>query len=188
MTRQDCPSGFGHPGLGAIVASLAAHSTRPRFAFLVLQLVAEVAGEGGTAGPFVRTPHGPMGLRDWLCAQLRPISEHNHRRAALRARVVGTLAGQLTGDPQRDEPTIEAAVEEQALTVARANLSRAITDLVKAGLLQRHYVGYATDHANRGGGRHAVYVVKPATLVALGKRSEARRISPPPRQGDLFAA
>jgi hypothetical protein len=188
MARLDTHPGSGHPGLGAIFAALAAGSARPRYAFLVLQLVAEAAGEGGTAGPFVRTPQGAMGLRDWLCTQLRPMSERHDRRAALRARVVDALADRLTGDVQRDEPMIAAAVEEQALTVARTNLSRAISDLVKAGLLRRHYAGYATDHANRGGGRHAVYVIEPATLVALGKRPVPRRASSPPRQGELFAA
>lgn len=73
-------------------------------------------------------------------------------------------------------------------TVARANLSRAITDLVKAGLLRRHYAGYATDHANRGGGCHAVYIIAPSTLIAFGKRVKVVRAPALPRQGDLFAA
>ncbi|MGC1470864.1 MAG: hypothetical protein WA793_15920, partial [Sphingorhabdus sp.] len=66
--------------------------------------------------------------------------------------------------------------------------SRAISDLVKAGYLSRHYAGYATNHSNRGGGRHAVYVVQPHILKVLG-----HRIAPPPParnpvQGQLFAA
>ena len=174
--------------LGSIFATLASNSARPRYAFMVLQLVAEAAGQGGAAGPLVQTPQGPMMLRDWLCAQLMPISERNDRRAALRGRVVAALSDTLTGDPERDELMIVSAVEEQVLVVGRANVSRAISDLVRVGLLRRHYAGYATNHQNRGGGRHAVYVIEPETLSALGKSSGQTVTRDNPRQGQLFAA
>lgn len=128
-----------------------------------------------------------MGLRDWLCTQLMPISERNARRAALRARVITGLADQLTGDPVRDEVIIAGAVDDHVLAVGRANVSRAISELVKAGLLRRHYAGYATNHLNRGGGRHAVYVIEPAALIALGKTTSPPISKMPPRQGQLFA-
>ena len=169
MAQQTFRSSSGPTGLGSIFAVLAACSARPRYAFLVLQLVAEVADGAGRAGPFVHFPSGPMGLRDWLCTQLMPMSARNVRRAALRARVVDGLADRLTGAPLHDEPIIAAALEEHVLAVGRANVSRAISDLVKAGLLRRHYAGYATNHANRGGGRHAVYVIEPHALAAMGK-------------------
>jgi hypothetical protein len=174
-------------GLGSIVATLAANSSRPRYAFVVLQLVAEVANGQGRAGPFVQRPTGPMGLRDWLCTQLMPMSERNVRRAALCARVAANVAERLVGNPERDEATITAAVEEQVLSVGRANVSRAISDLVKAGLMSRHYAGYATNHQHRGAGRHAVYVIAPAALAALGK-TVPKATSLGPRQGQLFAA
>jgi hypothetical protein len=54
----------------------------------------------------------------------------------------------------------------------------------------RHYAGYATNHANRGGGRYAVYVVAPDILAALGK--PVLRAPPVAQtlavQGLLFAA
>ena len=175
-------------GLGSIFAVLASSSARPRYAFLVLQLVAEVANGQGRAGPLVQRPAGPMGLRDWLCTQLMPMSERNVRRNALRARVIASLSDQLTGDLGHDEPIIASAVEEHVLAVGRANVSRAISDLVKVNLLRRHYAGYATNHQNRGGGRQAVYVIEPDTMRARGKAIGEVRVADAPRQGQLFAA
>ena len=178
-------------GLGAIYAALAAASNRPRYAFLVLQLVAEAADTGGRAGPLVGRGSAPMLLRDWLCTQRLPMSEQSVRRAALRARVTASLQDQLTGNPEVDAPRVDHAVEEQVLAVGRANVSRAISDLVHAGLVTRHYAGYATNHENRGGGRHAVYVVPPGVLRALGKAVAAQSVaasSSVRRQGELFAA
>lgn len=177
-------------GIGSIYATLAKVSTRPRYAFLVLQLVTEAADARGRAGPLVQVGStAPLFLRDWLCKQLLPMSERDGRRSALRARVVETVRHRLTGDVEYDEILIDGAVEEQVLTVGRANVSRAISDLVKAGLLNRHYAGYVTNHANRGGGRHAVYIVEPQILAAMG-----RPVVPSPRgpsripvQGQLFA-
>lgn len=176
-------------GIGSIYATLAKMSARPRYTFLVLQLVTEASDERGRAGPIVYDSNQPIYLRDWLCMQLLPLSERDGRRSALRSRVVDSLKGELSGDAEQDQSLIEAAVEEQVLSVGRTNVSRAISDLVKAGFLSRHYAGYATNHANRGGGRHAVYVVQPQILSAL------RRTAPPPRrnmeklpaQGQLFA-
>lgn len=177
-------------GIGAIFSTLAASSHRPRYAFLVLQLVAEAANAQGRAGPLVPCGDARMMLRDWLCTQLMPMSERDGRRSALRARVIEGLADRLTGDPAHDQPLIDDAVGEQALAVGRTNVSRAISDLVRAGLVRRHYAGYATNHENRGGGRHAVYVVEPDILAALGKSVASAPPVPqwPTRQGQLFAA
>ena len=182
-------------GVGGIYAVLVEASSRPRYAFLVLQLIAELADGRGQAGPFVSSA-GKAGageavlLRDWLCTQLLPMSEQPARRAALRARVAASLSDQLTGNRAIDNAAIDAAVEEQVLAVGRANVSRATSDLVRAGLLTRHYAGYATNHKNRGGGRHAVYVVKPAVLRLLRRPAAAQGAAFPqiPRQGELFAA
>ncbi|GGZ17666.1 hypothetical protein [Novosphingobium colocasiae] len=176
------------PGIGGIYAILANISNRPRYAFLVLQLVSEIADGRGQAGPVVRVAGQGVLLRDWLCSQLLPLSEQAGRRAALRARVKQAISDQLTGDAARDAALVEQAVEDQVLAAGRANISRAISDLVRAGLMTRHYAGYATNHKNRGGGRHAVYVVKLDVLRLL------RRPACPPgvylqsagRQGDLF--
>lgn len=182
-----------HPhcsGIGSIYATLAKASARPRYAFLVLQLVTEAADARGRAGPLVRDgSNQPLYLRDWLCTQLLPLSEREDRRSALRARVVEALDGRLTGNAQADEALIAEGVEEQVLAAGRSNVSRAISDLVKAGFLNRHYAGYATNHVNRGGGRHAVYIVEPQIMDALGRpvAPEARAPFRKPVQGQLFA-
>lgn len=177
-------------GIGSIYATLAKVSKRPRYAFLVLQLVTEAADVRGSAGPLVRDgSNRPLHVRDWLCTQLLPLSEREDRRSALRARVVEMVRDQLTGDMDADELLVAEAVEEQVLAAGRSNISRAISDLVKAGYLNRHYVGYATNHMNRGGGRHAVYVVEPQILAAMGRpvALAPHKLSRKPVQGQLFA-
>lgn len=177
-------------GIGSIYATLAKVSARPRYAFLVLQLVTEAADSMGRAGPLVRDgSNRPLYLRDWLCTQLQPLSERNDRRSALRARVMETLGDRLGGDAEADKTMIAEAVEEQVLAAGRSNVSRAISDLVKAGYLKRHYAGYATNHTNRGGGRHAVYVVEPQILNGLRRPavSPLRGPTQMPVQGQLFA-
>jgi hypothetical protein len=177
-------------GIGSIYATLAACSSRPRYAFLVLQLVAEAANVQGRAGPLVSCGDANMLLRDWLCIQLMPMSERDGRRGALRARIVETLADRLTGERDHDQSIIDSAVDEHVLTVGRANISRAISDLVRAGLVRRHYAGYRTNHENRGGGRHAVYAIEPDILIALGKPVAEVFRTPKlmAEQGQLFAA
>ena len=70
-------------GVGGIYAVLAEVSSRPRYAFLVLQLVAEIADGRGHAGPYVHFDQKPVLLREWLCTQRLPMSEQTARRAAL---------------------------------------------------------------------------------------------------------
>jgi hypothetical protein len=174
--------------VGGIFAVLAEVSSRPRYAFLVLQLVAEIADGRGQAGPYVSRGGEAALLRDWLCRRLLPLSEQSGRRSALRARVAASIRDRLTGDADRDAALVDAAAREQAEAVGRANVSRAISDLVRAGLVTRHYAGYATNHENRGGGRHAVYVVSPAVLTLLGRQPASAPPSASRRQGELFAA
>lgn len=158
--------------VGGILSVLAKISRRPRYAFMVLQLVAEIADDQGHSGPFVRRGSSVVLLRDWLCSQLLPLSEQNVRRAALRARVAASLADRLTGDPQLDAITLDEAVKEHVRSAGRTNVSRAISDLVRAGLVSRHYAGFATNHCNRGGGRNAVYVVPYAIRCLLGRAGQ----------------
>ena len=155
------------PDLGSILAALAAASSRPRYAFLVLGLIAEAARADGQAGPWVQVP-GEGGaervsLRDWLARQLLPLAARDRRRAGLRAKVAARLG---SSDPDR----VEAALAEEALAIGKANVSRAVSDLVRAGLVRRHYAGRITDHCNRGGRRLAVYRVDPPVLNAIRSR------------------
>lgn len=155
--------------VGSVLSVLAKVSRRPRYAFLVLQLVAEIADKRGHAGPFVRHGDTVVLLREWLCSQLLPLTAQNMRRAALRARVEASLANTMTGDPRLDAIIVAEAVEEQVRSAGRTNVSRAISDLVRAGLVTRHYAGFATNHSNRGGGRNAVYVVPYVIRCLLGR-------------------
>lgn len=155
------------PDLGSILAALAAASSRPRYAFLVLGLIAEAARADGQAGPWVQV-RGEEGaervsLRDWLARQLLPLAARDRRRAGLRAKVAARLG---STDPDR----VEAALAEEALAIGKANVSRAVSDLVRAGLVRRHYAGRITDHCNRGGRRLAVYRVDPPVLNAIRSR------------------
>ncbi len=153
--------------LGTILATLTRASRRPRYAFLVLGLIAEAARPDGRAGPWIPAKGEEEGariaLRDWLARQLAPLAANDRRRAALRAKVAARIATQ-------DPATIEAAVAEEALAIGRANVSRAVSDLVRAGLVRRHYAGRITDHVNRGGRRMAVYAVEPPVLNAIRSR------------------
>jgi hypothetical protein len=157
--------------LGAILKRLAEQSTRPRYAFMVLNLISEAAGARGMAGPFVERSGTRIPLRDWLAGELMPLSGRDSRRGALRSRIAAELASRMTGDTVYDTALIDAAVEEEALVVGKANVSRAVSDLVRAGLVRRHYAGRITDHPNRGGKRHAVYAVDGEVMAAIRTRA-----------------
>ena len=58
-------------------------------------------------------------------------------------------------------------IEARILRSGRTNVSRAVSDLVRAGLLHRHYQGYRVDHPNRGAQREAVYTIAPDVRLAL---------------------
>jgi hypothetical protein len=86
-----------------------------------------------------------MALRDWIAAELLPLSATRRTGAA------------------RDE--------EAAPVTGKANVSRAVSDLVRAGLVKRHYAGRITDHVNRGGRRLAVYAVTAEAMAAVRTRT-----------------
>lgn len=155
--------------LGGIFAKLADSSARPRYAFLVLGLIAEAAAPDGRAGPWVvGTGEGEgsrVALRDWLAGQLLPLAGRDTRRTALRQRVTDRLGARAT-----DTALVEAVIEQEALAIGKANVSRAVSDLVRAGLVRRHYAGRVTDHSNRGGRRLAVYAVEQPVLNAIRSR------------------
>lgn len=174
------PVGTGPGGdLSALLERVAQVSTRPRYAFMLLTLIAEVAAPDGSAGPSVRLEAGGQGqdqalipLRDWLCDALTPMGQRDPRRLALAERVRAELtrAGKLPADPQAAAAAIEAELRDRVRASGKTNLSRAVSELVGAGLLRRHYQGYAVDHHNRGAQRQAVY-----TLIGLSRTLIAGR-------------
>ena len=62
---------------------------------------------------------------------------------------------------------IDTEVRGRLRQSGRSNISRAVSDLVRAGLVRRHYQGYAVDHHNRGAQRQAVYQVTDLARRAL---------------------
>jgi len=78
---------------------------------------------------------------------------------------------------------IDDKVRARVRAAGKANLSRAVTELVKAGLLERHYEGYRVDHKNRGAQRHAVYTLAGSARTLLGEHCEVA--CSPGVQGEL---
>lgn len=169
-TRQDrlavAPPVVALPDLVERVSEV---SKRPRYALLVLNLIAKAAGENGSLGPYVRSEADKVPVRDWLCRALAPLANRDCRRRAMIATVRSELMARAdaledAGDlAQQQDEEIEARI----LRSGRTNVSRAVSDLVRAGLLHRHYQGYRVDHPNRGAQREAVYTIAPDVRLAL---------------------
>lgn len=147
---------------------------------MLLTLIAEVTDDRGRAGPFVSTNSGRMLLRDWLGQVLAQMAERDTKRQALVQRVATDLARarQLPADPVQAQQAIDDEVANRVCAAAKTNVSRAVSELVKAGLLRRYYAGFAVDHQNRGGQRHAVYSLDGPARLLVGRAthcSENRR-------------
>jgi uncharacterized protein YciW len=70
-------------------------------------------------------------------------------------------------DPADLDRQFDEQLQARIIRSGRTSISRAVSDLVKAGLLRRHYQGYRVDHPNRGAQREAVYTVLPEVRRAL---------------------
>ena len=155
----------------AVIERLAVVSTRPRYAFMVLNLIARAAGQEGRAGPYVFEQGRAIRLRDWLCDALSPMAGRDPKRVALVQQVRTELeeAGALPNDPLEFSRAVDDAVRSRVRASGRCNVSRAVSELVRAGLVRRHYQGWRIDHQNRGARREAVYTLTPFARQALGK-------------------
>jgi hypothetical protein len=78
--------------VAAVLETLATVSSRPRYAFMLLNLIAQVAGPDGSAGPWVRRNDGLVSLRDWLCDALTPMAQRGPRSITLAERVESDLS------------------------------------------------------------------------------------------------
>lgn len=152
-----------------MIERIAVHSTRPRYAFMVLNLIARAAGGGDSAGPYVQDGAGRQPIRDWLCEALVPMAHRDARRRAIVAAVREELValGRLPDDAAAAARMIDEGVRARVRQSGRCNVSRAVSDLVRAGLVQRHYQGFRVDHHNRGAQREAVYTLTRDARVAL---------------------
>ena len=130
--------------MAEIVRRIAAHSARPRYTFMVLDLIAKVARPNGQAGPLVRDGHAMVPIREWLASAIAPSAGRHHHRRATADRVKAALAqaGALPADPVDAERAVEREVEERVLGSGMTAVSRAVSELVSAGLLKRY--GFAS--------------------------------------------
>lgn len=172
------------PGLLEI---LARSSARPRYAFMMLNLMAGAAGPDGQVGPWVERDGKAVPVRDWLCDALAPMGDRDPRRQALFARVREDLAesrGQEANEADF-ERTVEAEVRARARRSGKTNVSRAVTELVNAGMITRYYEGYCVDHENRGAQRLAVYKLTPMARRLLQPARAAIELGYRARQASL---
>ena len=157
--------------LPALIDRISLSSKRPRYALLVLKLITQQAGRDGSLGPYVQDEQGRVPVRDWLCRALAPLAQRDYRRIAMleavRAEVLAK--GDLPVDPEERALCLDREVEARILRSGRTSISRAVSELVRAGILRRHYQGYRIDHPNRGAQREAVYTVLPEVQRALSR-------------------
>ncbi|OAN62227.1 hypothetical protein [Sphingomonas sp. TDK1] len=155
--------------LPAVLNRLSETCERPRYSFMVLQLIAQASDRTGWAGPWIERNGHRVSVRDWLSDALTPVARRDPRRKSLAARARADLekAGALPVDPEAAERAIEAEVQHRIRLSGRTNVSRAVSELVRAGLVRRHYQGFRVDHHNRGAQRHAVYAVTEEARLAL---------------------
>lgn len=157
--------------LPSVLERIAAVSSRPRFTFMIFNLIAKAAVATGRAGPDVVDGDRRVPVRDWLCAAVSPMRGRDHRRTALAERVRSDLAGrgELASDPEHALVQVETELQARVLRSGRTQISRAVSDLVQAGLIHRHYQGWRVDHPNRGAQREAVYTLtREAKAVMVG--------------------
>lgn len=74
-------------GLPDIVRIIAEHSGRPRYTFMVLDLIARAARTNGEAGPLVREGEVLVPIREWLAAAIAPSGARHHQRRATADKV-----------------------------------------------------------------------------------------------------
>lgn len=107
---------------------------------------------------FYENGHGPT----WApIPSLAPMGRRDPHRAALAERVRVGLSrdGLLAEAGEAAERMVKAELRDRVRISGKTHLSRAISELVAARLIRRHYKGFAVDHINRGGQRLAVYAL-----------------------------
>ncbi|MBT0670188.1 hypothetical protein HT136_17615 [Novosphingobium profundi] len=157
--------------IGRILDTLSEKSKRPRYAFMVLNLLAEQAGPGNRAGPFVTGDNGEtMPLREWIGDRLSRMSGRDKRRQALEKRIRASLKDKLPDDLIEAQQLVDSAVADHVRATGADNASRVFAELERCGYLTRFYQGRFTNHENRGGLRNLVCVLDGDAIAALRRR------------------
>ncbi|AXB80237.1 hypothetical protein [Novosphingobium sp. P6W] len=156
--------------LPGILDRLSLVCKRPRYSYMVLNLIAQAGARTGEAGPYVRVGEALVPIRDWLCDALVPLARRDPRRHGIADRVRQdlTIRGIMPAEPEAAEKLVEEEIAKRIRHSGRTNVSRAVSELVRAGLIRRHYQGYRVDHQNRGAQRQAVYTMTEEARLALG--------------------
>lgn len=156
-----------------ILDQLSDVSTRPRYAFMILHLLAEQAGPEGRAGPIITdVDQEKLTLREYIGKRLAKMSGRDRRRHELEARVRQELADSLPQDLFEAQQLIDREVSDRIRASGADNFSRVVTELERAGYLKRFYQGYRKNHVNRGGLRNLVCVLDPDVSAALRRRDQ----------------
>src|SRR5204863_144177 len=93
FSLEDCarPVKAGEPtrplDLPAILERLTIVCERPRYSFMVLNLIAQASAQTGSAGPYIREGDRRIPVRDWLCDALVPVAQRDPRRLAIADKV-----------------------------------------------------------------------------------------------------
>ncbi|EJU10423.1 hypothetical protein LH128_24027 [Sphingomonas sp. LH128] len=155
--------------LSAVAERIMTVSPRPRYTMIVLNFLAKAANADGVAGPYIMDEGQAVPVRDWLGRAMIPMAQRHHRRQAMRREICDDLneRGKMPRDQVERDGAIDDMMRERLQQSARCSVSRAVSDLVRAGLVHRHYQGFRVDHHNRGAQREAVYTLMPEVLAAL---------------------
>lgn len=110
---------------------------------MVLDLISEAAGTTGAGGPTVESCGHPLPVRDWPSDALAPMAEREYRRGQLASRVLAkNMADELPAIPEAAANMIALEIKRRVRRFGKINGSRAVSELVRAGLLRRHYAGW----------------------------------------------
>ena len=69
--------------LPGVLDRLTSVCARPRYNFMVLNLIAQVSAETGCAGPYIQVGERRILVRDWLSDALTPVAKRHPRRLGI---------------------------------------------------------------------------------------------------------
>src|SRR3546814_3041469 len=151
-----------------ILDQLATTSSRPRYAFAVLALLAEQAGPTGKTGPFITDEdEEKLPLREYIGKRLARMSGRDSRRRQLESRIREDLKDVLPEDMFEAQRIVDEKVHARVRATGADHFSRVVGELEKCGYIARYYEGYRTPHSNQIGLRNLVCVLDPD--VSIGR-------------------